>query len=1293
MTLNMEESMTELELTHNEPDDGPKATSIVAIGASAGGLSALEQFFDSMPSDSGMAFVIIQHLSPDFKSLMDDLLSRHTSMSIYRVTNGIELQPNSIYLIPPKAMMTIKHERLYLTEKVVSQHLELPIDIFFKSLASDAGDRAIGIILSGTGSDGSSGILSIHNSGGLVLIQSPESAQFDGMPRSAIASGVCDFILSPDRMPSVLMEYADNPAMIHSRLEHTFDVFENEGEYAEVFALLRRNYQLDFSKYKGATVGRRVRRRMEFRQITEISDYAAILAGDQGEMESLYKDLLIGVTEFFRDKQTFQFLESDIIPSLFDNLRSNDDLRVWSAACATGEEAYSLAILLAEQAEAVKFTGKITVFASDVHKASLDFASQGLYGRAQLANVKPERLERFFRKETGDLFRVTSDLRKLVLFAPHNLLKDPLFTRLDLVSCRNLLIYFQPAVQEKVISLFHFALKTNSVLFLGSSEGLGAFADEFEVINSHHKIFRKIRDLKLAVDMESVLAEKDRNVPVTVFQPVLNRMVSMDRQVLYDYDLLLRKHMPPGVLINENRHVIHYFGNVAEYLKMPEGRAENDILLLVEDNLHIALSTAFLRIEKSRQTLITRNVRVKRGADEFLIDLTVDPLVDEKIRTTHFHIYFERVRSAEITLPSEEQPEELDEKNLDTGKQFRQHVTDLEMELQSTRENLQTTVEELQTSNEELQATNEELLASNEELQSTNEELHSVNEELYSVNSEFERKNIDLKQLNTDHDNLLGSIDIGTIFLDRQMRIRKYNPAIAAFFKLLPQDVGCPIDHIAYHLSPREELLADIGLVLGSGAPIEKEENTRDGKWLLIKIMPFKTETGQLEGVVITFTDISRSKAAEQDIIKLNEGLEQKVLERTSALQKEFAARLEAEHAQRNLKEQLMHSQKMEAVGELADGVAHDFNNILQVIMGHCSLLRMRMPTDNPELESIQVISEAAERASHLTRRLLAFSRKQVMVPKVTNLNVILEHTIQFLRRLIGAHIAFETALSPEPLNVLCDSNQLDQALINLATNAQDAMPEGGILTLRSGYRDPDESTLHQHGNLPSGRYAYISLSDTGKGIDDETRQRMFEPFFTTKQVGRGTGLGLSIVFSIMQQHNGFVDVTSELLKGTEFTIYLPVCTGDVKPAEDTYDEPTHNGREMILVAEDDPQVRYLTAKTLSDLGYNVITAEDGQDVVDKFIAHQDQIKLLVLDAIMPRKNGMKAYEEISAVAPGIPALFISGYSAEFIQGHGKVAEGADFLMKPINALELARKVRKALDREHHRQKPFQGVL
>ncbi|GFO69304.1 hypothetical protein GMLC_28830 [Geomonas limicola] len=886
-----------------QPEGTP--THIVGIGASAGGLNALEQFFDNMPPDSGMAFVVIQHLSPDFKSLMDDLLARHTEMSIHRVIDGVKLEANSIYLIPPKSHLTVRDQALYLTERTKSQHVELPIDLFFNSLAEDVGSRAIAVVLSGTGSDGSHGVVSVHQQGGLVVVQAPETAQFDGMPRSAIATGACDLILAPQRIPKVLLDYLVNAAAVRNLAHSELEVFAEDGEFAGIFAQLRRTYNLDFAKYKDSTVSRRIRRRMDFRQIGDVSDYLSILSGDQVELDLLYKDLLIGVTEFFRDPQAFQYLDQEVLPRLFVNLRRGEDLRVWSAGCATGEEAYSLAILLTEHAEHLGFRGKITVFATDVHKSSLEAGSQGIYERGKLANVSPERLARFFKMDGHDQFRINSDLRKLVVFAPHNLLSDPPFTKLSLVCCRNLLIYFQPEVQEKVISHFHFALRKSGVLFLGSSEGLGSFSGEFETLASQHKMFRKIRHLKLAIDMDLAGLDKAQGrIPVALSQPGAGRLVSLDRQVLADYDALLRKHLPPGVLVDEQFQILHYFGNVSEYLRMLEGRMEYNILALTDGNLHLALSTLLPRAQKEGQTVAAQNLRVRLGGQEQLVDLTVTPLPEPKSRACHYHVYFNRVRRLE---PPEPEQAEAAGEAFEPGEHFRQYLADLKLELQSTRENLQATVEELQTSNEELQATNEELLASNEELQSTNEELHSVNEELYSVNSEFERKNFELKQLNTDHDNLLNSTEAGTIFLDRQLRIRKYNPAVAGFYKLIPQDIGRPIDHIAYHLSGQDQMLDDINSVLISGVPIEKEEQARDDRWVLHRVSPFRTETGQIEGVVITFTDITRIKKAEQDVLQLNEQLEQRIQERTQELKREVEERRRAEAGMRQ-QEQFIHS-------------------------------------------------------------------------------------------------------------------------------------------------------------------------------------------------------------------------------------------------------------------------------------------------------------------------------------------------------------------------------------------------
>ena len=455
---------------HLEYHTDSNPTFIVGIGASAGGLAALESFFDHMPADSGMAFVVIQHLSPDFKSLMDDLLARHTGMAIHRVTSGIALQPNSIYLIPPKSHMTVAKGKLYLTERELGQHLDLPIDLFLSSLAADAGERAVAVILSGTGSDGSRGVQEIHRQGGWCWCRGSTRPSSTGcraarwLPASAIW---------PREMPELLVSYAElAPAGRREFVRRLGG--EEEGEYQQIFTLLRGHYNLDFSRYKPPTVDRRIHRRMDFHHIADPNGYAALLAQDPEELDILYRDLLIGVTEFFRDPKIFKSLADNVVVELFRGRRADDDIRVWSAGCATGEEAYSLAILLLEQAQIHGFQGNITVFATDVHRASLEAASHGVYEQERLKNVDKERRERFFQDVGAGRFRVVPELRKMIVFAPHNLISDPPFTRMDLVCCRNLLIYLQPEVQEKVLSLFHFALRLNGTLFLGSSEGLGS---------------------------------------------------------------------------------------------------------------------------------------------------------------------------------------------------------------------------------------------------------------------------------------------------------------------------------------------------------------------------------------------------------------------------------------------------------------------------------------------------------------------------------------------------------------------------------------------------------------------------------------------------------------------------------------------------------------------------------------------------------------------------------------------------------------------------------------------------
>jgi len=1151
---------------------------IVGIGTSAGGLEALERFFDKMPANSGMAFVVIQHLSPDFKSQMDELLSHHTRMAIQVIKDGSRLRADRVYLIPPMMQVTIKGGRFSLSAKVPSGHALL-IDIFFSSLAGEAGARGVGVILSGTGKDGSKGIRAIHAAGGLVIVQSPESAQFEEMPRSAIDTGLSDFILPAGQIPGTLLRYAVNPVETRAlNLEDGAGAEAGEGDgpalgtdkadpedggFGEVSALLLRSYQLDFSRYKLATVGRRIRRRMEFHGIAGIADYVQLLSDDKEELEALYKDLLIGVTEFFRDRETFGYLEAEIIPRLFENRTPDQELRVWSAGCATGEEAYSLAILLKEKADQLNFTGTITVFATDVHKHSLTLAAQGVYDRERLANVSPERLEHHFARVGDNLFKVSTELRKLLVFAPHNLISDPPFPRIDLVCCRNLLIYLRPETQKRAISLFHFSLNRNGILFLGSSEGLSELAGEFETVSGQHKMFSKIRDQKLPVELSSDRRVNGRVLPVSDFRSVQPRLISLDRQVLSDYDTLLGKHIPPGVLINEKRKILHCFGQVADYLKKPEGRVELDLLLLNDDNLQVAMSTSLQRAAKTGQGIVTRNIRMQLRSEEYLVDLTVDLLPDAKSDTVHYHVYFERSRPVERPEPPREVPL-VEVGSFDPAAYGRQHINDLETELLAaqenlkiTQENLQSSVEEQQATYEEYQVANEELQATNEELRATNEELHSTNEELYSVNSELERNNLELKRLSTEHDNMLASIDSGMIFLDRQLCICRFNPAIASFFTLLPQDIGRPLKDIAFHLPDREQMQADILKVLKHAVSVEKELPGLSGVWLLIRIMPFRSETGQVDGVVIAFTDISKTKQAEQTVQRLNEELQQaneelelRVARRTGeleqsrlelerqngelrltyqVLEKETVERMQAMDDLRKNEQLLIQQSRMAAMGEMLGNISHQWRQPLNVLGLKIQEIGLCFELGGFSKELLDAnIEKAMGILFHLSQTIDDF--RDFTAPdkekSLFRVDQVAARTISLLEEnFAGADIAIELSDKGEP-QITGYANEYGQVLFNILMNAKDAFLERQV----SGARIKVALWTEQ------GR-AVLTVTDNAGGIKKDIISKIFDPYFTTKELGKGTGIGLFMSKTIIEKNMGGRFTVRNLAGGAEFRI------------------------------------------------------------------------------------------------------------------------------------------------------------
>lgn len=823
---------------------------VVGIGASAGGLEAIENLFEVMAADTGAAFVIVQHLSPDFKSHMEQLLARKTKMPIYRVENEMMVEPNTIYLIPPNTEMMISNRRLLLTERDREEGLNLPIDHFLRSLATECQEKSVGIILSGTGSDGSRGIVSIAEAGGLVLCQDEDSASFDGMPMSAQETGAVHVVLSPEQIANALENYVKQSLSPATLAEQEL-VSSGDSPLDEIFSMLRRHYTIDFSLYKPATVRRRIERRMGLVRLTSVEEYVGSLRDDTEALNLLYKDLLIGVTQFFRDPDSYEDLRKIVIPEILERKRGSDEaVRIWVSGCATGEEPYTVAMLFHEALRERNQNTEVKIFATDVHRTSLSFASAGIYSEASLAEVSDERRENYFVK-VDQGFVISPEVRKMIVFAPHDVINDAPFTKLDLVTCRNLLIYFQPTVQKKVISLFHFALRTNAYMFLGPSETPGDLADEFEVESKKWRIYRKRRDVRLTSNVKLPLGGSALVRPFS--KSKVTARPTPESQMLSTYDRLLDSHMPPSFLVDEGGELIHSFGGSERFLTFRGGRISTRLMDIIHEDLKTPVSGALQHAAREMKAVRYTGITVKTAKGVENVRLVVDPLRDTRTEVIHTLITLAPVEAtANLSASTDEE--------VDAQRLSKDHIYSLENELRYTKENLQATVEELETSNEELHATNEELIAANEELQSTNEELQSVNEELYTVNAEHQRKILELTETTDDMNNLFRSTEVGVIFLDSKLRIRRFTPKIGDTFRLMLQDIGRPIENFVHSLT-KDDIISEIEAVIESGESRDREIEDRQGNYWLLKMMPYHTQA-QRHGVVLTLVDINMIKGA-----------------------------------------------------------------------------------------------------------------------------------------------------------------------------------------------------------------------------------------------------------------------------------------------------------------------------------------------------------------------------------------------------------------------------------------------
>lgn len=834
---------------------------IAGVGASAGGLEALEQFFKNIKPESGMAYVVVQHLSPDYKSLMVELLSKHTDIPIFRAEDGMKVMKNAVYLIPPKKNLTIFHRKLYLTDQSLNLGLNLPIDIFFRSLAEDLAERSIGIVLSGTGSDGTLGIRAIKGAGGMVMVQDEETAKFDGMPKSAIATGLVDYILPPQRMGEQLLKYIEHPFVAASDKKIDIDLEANDA-MSKILLAIRARTGVDFTYYKPNTIVRRIERRSSVHQIPNIEDYYKLLSESPTEVNVLYKELLIGVTKFFRDNEAFEILRNKVIPDIFDNKSIGEIIRIWIPGCSTGEEAYTLAIMFREHMNKIEKEYDVKIFATDIDKDAIEYASIGSYPESIVTDVSENLIKKYFTKN-GSTFKVIDSIRQMVIFATHNLIKDPPFSKIDLISCRNLMIYFQTIMQKKVLSSFGFSLNTDGYLFLGSSESIGDLSNYFTVIDNKWKIYKSNEKIMHPI-LDDIYIPSIANRRFPVFQDKRAKFTSEDELFESINKNLFNDYVPPSIVINDKYELVHVFKDVNRFMKIPSGKVSLNILNMVPNELSVAMGTAIHRALKDNSEIVYKDVVFKKDDDTITLNLIVKMFKHDKTKNNLMLVIFEETQT--------DSPKASYSEYFDIGSNVNQRMLDMEGELKYTKENLQATIEELETSNEELQATNEELIASNEELQSTNEELQSVNEELYTVNSEYQSKIEELTELNNDINNWFNVTNIGTIFLDLKLRVRKFTPATKFFVNLIDDDLGRPISHISYNFV-FSEFFTEINQVLRTLKPFEIELKSTDGKWFLLKILPYRTIENAIKGLVITFIDINKIKSYELQIRRDNEFL------------------------------------------------------------------------------------------------------------------------------------------------------------------------------------------------------------------------------------------------------------------------------------------------------------------------------------------------------------------------------------------------------------------------------------
>ena len=1354
---------------------------VVGVGASAGGLEAFTQLLEHLPADTGMAYVLIQHLDPTHASMLPEILPRSTPMPVVEAKDGTRLEPNHVYVIPAAWRATLSDGKLQLIARPKGSERELPIDLFFQSLADQRGAGAIGVVLSGTLSDGARGLQAIKAGGGITFAQD-RSAKFPAMPRAAVDLGSVDRVLSPDQIAGELarigglLSTGSIPPELLRAPEKPDDggrkaLTETEDPHlARIYRMLLKETGVDFASYRPTTIRRRIVRRMLLNRIENLEEYVRFLKEHPEEVRSLYDDFLIAVTGFFRDSESFEALKTVVFPVILKGRSPRNPVRIWVPGCSTGEEVFSIAISLFEQMSDRGLNPPIQIFATDVNDAAIERARAGIYPENALADVSPERRNRFFTPVDGR-YQVIKPIRDICIFARQNVAADPPFSNIDLLSCRNVLIYLEPLVQKRIVPLFHYALKPQGFLLLGKSETLGSYPDLFSPVDRSHRIFVK-RPGAARPALEFGRPQAAAAAASMAPEPAGGERARADPG--YEADrLILSRYAPAGVLINDSLDVVQFRGRTSPYLEAAPGTPSLNVLKMAREGLMVELRSAVLKAKRSGDRVRKEGILVRQDGDSRNVNLEVVPVRTDG-EATHYLVLFE-----ETPMEGAPRPRSKIGKKKAEGVRERHDATvsKLEQELTATKEYLQAIIEEQEAANEELKSANEEILSSNEELQSTNEELEtakeelqSANEELTTVNEELANRNAEVAEVNNDLVNLLSSINTAIVMVGLRGEIRRFTAIAENVLDIAAGDLKRPMREIRAKFDgpDLDELIAQ---VIQTASPVVKEVQARDGKWYAMQIRPYRTLDNRIDGAVVLFHDIDPLKRtidqanrsrdyAEALVETMRESLivldrdcrirtanrafyetfqispinaEGKFLfelggdwgefessirslledvfeNRESVRDYEFeidfpslgrktlvaSARrirrsgdgqalvllaIEDVTERLQLEDELRQAQKMESIGRLAGGIAHDFNNILNIISAYSSLL-VKTGDAEKRAKSTDAIERAVQRGAALVRQLLTFAKREGVKFETVDINALVTELATMIGETFPRSIRIALELTPEVPVISADSNQLHQALLNLAVNARDAMPNGGTLQIATAVTAGNRLRT-RFPDAREDRYVCVGVSDDGKGMDEGTRSRIFEPFFTTKQSQDGSGLGLAVVYGVANSHKGFVDVTSEPGRGARFSIYLPVRSpAEERPgprSETATESDDKAANETILVVEDEEMLLDSVKSLIESEGYRVLAAKDGVEAVEMYERHSHEVAVVFADLGLPRLGGWEAFLQMRKINPSVRAVFTSG-TIERKQRADMRRRGIEVsVRKPFTATEMLGAIRRAL--------------